>query len=262
MATKSPSSRHRATLPVNGVELYYEVHGDGSPLLLLHWYTGTGHIWEPFRAEFAQEYQLIIPDLRGHGRSTNPTGHFTHRQVAADIFALLDHLQILHCKAIGISSGAEVLLHMTTQQPARVTAMVLVGTEIYYSAQARAMYREINADSAFWDWNDLRQHHVHGDEQIRALLDQFQEFADNYDDMHFTPPHLATVAAQTLVVQGDRDAYNPISVAVELYTSIPNAYLWVVPNGDHIPIFGSRQAAFVQTSLEFLRGAWQSSSNE
>ena len=65
----------------------------------------------------ARGYRLIIPDLRGHGRSTNPSGLFTHRQCAEDLFALLDQLEILRFKAVGISAGGNTLLHMATARP-------------------------------------------------------------------------------------------------------------------------------------------------
>src|SRR5713226_4910835 len=79
---------------VNGIQLYYEIHGEGSPLLLLHYFGGAGEVWAPFVPEFAKSYRVIVVDMRGHGRSTNPSGQFTHRQSALDIFALLDQLGI------------------------------------------------------------------------------------------------------------------------------------------------------------------------
>src|SRR5262245_25118874 len=57
---------------INGIQMYCEVHSQGEPLVLLHGFTGSGGDWEPFVNNFAAEYQLIIPDLRGHGGSTNP----------------------------------------------------------------------------------------------------------------------------------------------------------------------------------------------
>src|SRR5688572_26241379 len=107
-------------ISVNGIQMYYEVYGEGAPLVLLHGFTQSSQLWQPFIADFAKHYQLIVPDLRGHGRSTNPTNQFTHRQSALDIFALLDQLEINEFKAMGISVGGMTLLHMATQQPARV----------------------------------------------------------------------------------------------------------------------------------------------
>jgi pimeloyl-ACP methyl ester carboxylesterase len=120
-----PPEGHMAS--VNGIEMYYGLHGDGPPLVLLHGFTGSNHHWQPFIADFAQEHTLILVDLRGHGRSTNPSNQFTHRQAALDVFALLDQLGIDTFKAVGASSGGMTLIHMATQQPARVEAMVLIG---------------------------------------------------------------------------------------------------------------------------------------
>ncbi|MHB0960495.1 MAG: alpha/beta fold hydrolase [Pirellulaceae bacterium] len=68
---------------------------------------------------------MIIPDLRGHGRSTNPTNKFTHRQSALDVCALLDELKIDKFGGMGISTGGMTLIHMATQQPERAEAIVL-----------------------------------------------------------------------------------------------------------------------------------------
>ena len=76
------------------MKMYYEIHGQGEPLLLLYYFDGTGVIWKPVIEELAKQYRLIIPDLRGHGRSTNPMKEFTHRQAALDVHALLERLKI------------------------------------------------------------------------------------------------------------------------------------------------------------------------
>ncbi|MGB5693093.1 MAG: alpha/beta hydrolase, partial [Flavobacteriaceae bacterium] len=93
----------------NGVKLYYEVHGEGEPLVMLHGFTLSHTIWDQFVANFSKEYQVILVDLRGHGRSTNPTEVFTHKEFAKDIYGLMDSLQINTFKAIGFSSGGITL---------------------------------------------------------------------------------------------------------------------------------------------------------
>lgn len=250
-----PPEGHLAS--VNGIQMYYEVHGEGDPLVLLHWWTGSSQSWEPFIVDLAKEYQLIIPDLRGHGRSTNPTSQFTFRQSALDVFALLDELKIDRFKAMGGSGGGLTLLHMATQQLARVEAMVLIGAPSYWSEQNRAFTRQ----SKDWDldWDQLRQRHVYGDDQIRTLLDQLYSFADKYGDAYanFTPPYLSIITAKTLIVDGDRDPFIHVSMLVEMYTFIPDAYLWIIPNGKHMAIGGKHAAVFTQTALEFLRGDWE-----
>ena len=174
------------------------------------------------------------------------------------MFALLDRLGIQRVKAIGLSAGAKTLLHMATRQPGRVDAMVLVSATPYFPAQVRAAMAQLTVD-AFSDaqWATERQRHVHGDDQIRMLYDQMRGLKDSHDDMAFTPPLLATIAARTLIVHGDRDPLYPVEMAMELFRSIPKAYLWIVPNGGHGPIFGPMAAPFVQNALGFLRGDWK-----
>jgi pimeloyl-ACP methyl ester carboxylesterase len=220
-------------IDINGVEIYYEIRGTGEPLVLLHGGGGAGVNWSLLFKEPPAGFQLIVPDLRGHGRSTNPSGEFTFRQSALDLFALLDHLNIAQFKAIGVSLGAKTLLHVATQQPARVEAMVLVSATPYVPEQARAIMRQVTPDNRTdAEWQQMRQWHKHGDEQIRALWRMSNAFKDSYDDMNFTPPYLSTITARTLIVHGDRDPLYPVQMAIELYTSIPRSYLWVVPNGD------------------------------
>ena len=120
---------------VNDIEMYYEVHGEGPPLVMLHGFTASGSHWEPFISKYSGHFKLIIPDLRGHGRSTNPSGEFTHRQSALDIFALLDHLEINRFNAVGGSSGGMTLIHMATQQPERIEDMVLIAATPYFTKE-------------------------------------------------------------------------------------------------------------------------------
>jgi pimeloyl-ACP methyl ester carboxylesterase len=246
------------------MEMYYESHGQGEPLLLLHGFTGYGGNWGPFLGAFSKEHQVIVPDLRGHGRSTNPSGQFTFRQSALDIFALLDSLGIERFKAIGMSAGAKTLLHMATQQPQRIEAMILVSATPYFPEPARAVMEQMTPESrTAEEWEMMRQWHQHGDEQIRMLWAQGNALKDSYDDMNFTPPYLSTIAARTLIVHGDRDPLYPVSLAMEMYTAIRHAWLWVVPNGGHGPIFGEFSGSgettgrFAEAALRFLHGESQ-----
>src|SRR6478735_9346115 len=100
---QAPPQGHFTT--VNGFQMYYEVHGEGSPLVLLHNFTGSTLFWQPYLADLAELFKLIVVDMRGHGRSNNPANQFTHRQSALDIFALMDQLEIEQFKVIGVSSG-------------------------------------------------------------------------------------------------------------------------------------------------------------
>ena len=103
------------TLSTQGISLYYQTCGQGPSVLLLHGFQQTGTVaWGRFIPTLAAKYRLIIPDLRGHGRSTNPSGEFTHCQSSKDMLALLDSLGLQQVEAMGIISGAMTLLHIAS----------------------------------------------------------------------------------------------------------------------------------------------------
>jgi pimeloyl-ACP methyl ester carboxylesterase len=246
-----------STVHVNGIDLFYEVEGAGEPLLLLHGGTGTHENWAyAGRDQFLREYKLIAPDARGHGRSTNPQRTITHRQCALDMLGLLDHLGIQRCRAIGISMGGNILLHMAAMQPERIAAMVTVSSTMYFPEQARAIMRQIPVENQPpSEWETMRQQHRLGDDQIVALWEWGRGMSVSYDDMNFTPPLLSRITASTLIVYGDRDFLYPIEMGVEMYRAIPKSALWVIPNGGHGPVFMDAAAQFAQTALTFLRNA-------
>ena len=247
---------HTQTVSLNGIELHYQIEGQGEPLLLLHGGTGCHEDWAYCgRDDFAREYQLIKPDARSHGRSSNPDKIITHRQCALDTLALLDHLGIARCRAIGVSMGGNILLHMATSQPQRIEAMVLVSATMYFPEQARKIMRQVptSENQPQPEWESMRRRHHLGDQQIIALWDWTREMQHSYDDMNFTPPALSTITARTLIVYGDRDPLYPVDMAVEIYRAIPNSALWVLPNAGHGPVFLEAAAHFAQTSLKFLK---------
>lgn len=249
----------RQFIHTNGVTLAYRVIGEGEPFLMLHGFSGTGADWDPIVAEFSDKYRLVIPELRGHGRSTNPTGVFTHREAAVDVFGLLDQLGISSFKAIGFSTGGMTLLHMATSQPDRVTAMVLVGATSYFPDQAREILRLSSPDSmSLRRLEQIGAYHGGGVEQARELMRQFHEFKDSYDDMNFTPPLLSTITARTLIIHGDRDPFFPVSIPVEQYQAIPQSYLLILPNGGHGGFLRDAEGRryIVATVQAFLAGDW------
>lgn len=230
------TTEHGRFVQVNDTELYCEVRGNGEPLVLLHGFTGSGRDWKHvFDLDLiARDRRVVTVDLRGHGRSANPAGNFTHRKCADDVRALLDELGVDRMKAIGLSFGANILLHLATQEPERVEAMVLVAPATYYPNAARALMRKTAAT------------------QIHALGRQTELFAATYDDMNFTPPYLSTITARTLIVNGDRDPLLPVEQFVEMYRAIERSALWIVPGVGHGPIFAEWRERFATAAIEFL----------
>jgi pimeloyl-ACP methyl ester carboxylesterase len=217
---------------------------------------GIGADWRHIFPEDPSGYRVIVPDLRGHGRSTNPARTFTFRQNALDVLALLDALGVEHAQAIGLSMGAKTLLHVATLRPGAVDAMILVSAAPYFPQPLRIAAAQFTPEAlaALGDTERqaLRTRHVRGDDQIAALYEVTRSFATSYDDLAFTPPQLGRIACPTLIVYGDRDPLYPVELAIELYRNIPSSALWVVPNGGHGPVFGAQAAPFREAALAFI----------
>ena len=240
-------------VPVNGIEMHYQERGSGEPLLLLHGFGGCGNEWRPFADVLARQYRVISVDLRGHGWSTNPANAFTMRQSGEDIAALLDKLGIEKTKAMGISAGGMTLLHLATRHPEKIEAMVLIGASTHFPAETRGITRNSTWDNLpppvqqFFTGCAMR-----GGDQVEQLLSQFRGFSNSYEDMTFTPPTLGTIKARTLIVHGDRDEFFPVEIPVAMYRAIPGSELWIVPEGDHVPIYDERMPEFLRVTQKFL----------
>jgi pimeloyl-ACP methyl ester carboxylesterase len=242
---------------LNGIRMYYEEYGKGEPLLLIHGYFQTGGMWSAYFDTFSEHYRLIVPDLRGHGRTDNALDEFTHRQAAYDVFALLDRLNVRSVRGMGISTGGMTLIHMATQQPERVSSMVLIGSTHFFPAGCRTIMAEHTQEVLTAEVVEARsKQHRLGEKQIRDMQAHFNAMKDRYDDMNFTVPFLSSIKAETLIIHGDRDVFFPVYIPVEQYNAIPHAYLWIVPNGGHVPL-DKISGLFEEKALEFLEGAWK-----
>ena len=243
-------------LDVNGMQLSYDRHGEGKPLVWLHGGMGHGPDWRFIFSTQPAGYQLIAPDLRGHGRSTGARATYSFRQSALDVMGLLDHLGIGPVKLVGLSGGGITALHLATLDPGRVEAMVVISAPPRFPAQARAIQRQYTFEMLSEDEKARMRERHRREGQIEILLAQIRAFADG-NDPDFTREDLARITADTLIVFGDRDPLYPLSLAVELREGIRRSWLWVVPNGGHGPVFGSAAPLFVETALAFLGGAYR-----
>ena len=117
-----------ATTNANGIEMYYEVHGEGAPLLLIMGLGANATSWWKQVPVFAQQYQVIVFDNRGAGRSEKPQGPYSVSQMADDAAALMDALEVPSSHVFGMSLGGMIAQEYALRHPQRVQALVLGGT--------------------------------------------------------------------------------------------------------------------------------------
>jgi pimeloyl-ACP methyl ester carboxylesterase len=227
----------KRTAQINGIRLYYEIHGTGSPLLLLHGFGGSSRHWHPFIPALSERFQVIAVDLRGHGHSTGTSEPFTHRQAAHDVTGLLDLLGISKCSAMGISSGGMTLLHIATSEPQRIESLVLISTTTHFPPQARAIMRSTSFECMpEFVRNIYNECATRGEEQVRDLLSQFRALHDNHDDMNFSAGELQKITARTLILHGDSDQFFPAEIAETMHRAIPGSALRIYPGAGHVAL--------------------------
>ncbi|MGH7488168.1 MAG: alpha/beta fold hydrolase, partial [bacterium] len=111
---------------VNGVKLHYLIAGKGSPVLLLHGFAETSHMWLPLIAKLAPTHTVIAPDLRGYGESAKPATGYGKKNMAVDIHALMESLGDRHIELVGHDIGLMVAYAYAAQFPDEVERIVLM----------------------------------------------------------------------------------------------------------------------------------------
>jgi 3-oxoadipate enol-lactonase len=111
------------------LEVYYEVHGDGKPLILLHGLGSSTRDWQFQLDDFAARYQVITLDLRGYGQTDHPRGPYSIRQMSQDVVALADHLEISNFHLLGYSMGGAVALQLAVDHSHRVDKLIVVNSQ-------------------------------------------------------------------------------------------------------------------------------------
>ena len=116
-----------AKLPT-GVELYYESHGQGEPLIFVPSTAYSGEVWKPSQMPLAQSLNIVFHDPRGCGRSMAEQGVYTVEQMAMDIVALMDHLGLAFAHLIGHSMGGRIALSLAQNFPGRVRSLIMAAS--------------------------------------------------------------------------------------------------------------------------------------
>src|SRR5437773_12212041 len=133
---------------VNAVNLYYETHGNGPPLILLHGGLGSGEMFGPVLPLLAERHQVVVADLQGHGRTADIDRPLDVRLMAGDIAALVDHLGLSRPDVMGFSLGGGVALQTAVRHPELVGRLIVVSANIKRSAiypEMLALQGQVNA---------------------------------------------------------------------------------------------------------------------
>jgi pimeloyl-ACP methyl ester carboxylesterase len=254
---------------VNGINLYFETHGSGRPLVLLHGGLGSGEMFGPVLPLLAERHQVVAVDLQGHGRTADIDRPIDVRLMAGDIAALIDHLGLDTPDVVGYSLGGGVALQTAAQHPAKVRRLVMVSANIRPDAiypEMREQQGQVSAAAAEFmkdtPMYQLYQRVAPRPEDFPRLLSKIGEsMSKDYD---FTE-EVRGLQMPTLVVAADADMAPP-SHYVEVFKLLGGGLrdggwmgegrpkgghaLAILPGLTHYNIFNS--PLFAAATLAFL----------
>jgi pimeloyl-ACP methyl ester carboxylesterase len=213
----------------DGARLHYADEGEGRLVLLVHGGTGTGDFdWERVRPALRRRFRVITPDLRGHGRSSDPGWKIGVRSIGDDMTCLLEALGDRPAAIIAFSFGASAILQLLCARPGLTDAFVGIGVSRYGDP---ARIGPITAGP--WPRGLVALQHEHGEgpDHWRRLRERIA--ASWVEDLRLDDVDLARLEIPVLVACGDQDPIEPVEVALELVQALPAAELAVLPGAGH-----------------------------
>lgn len=230
-AAGAASNGHYAD--VDGLHVYYETHGSGPPLLLIHGGAGNGMQFEHQVPAFAKHYRLIVPDCRAQGRTNDRAGPLTYHGMAEDMIALLDVLHLQRVDVMGWSDGANIGLDMAMHHPERVSHLVTFGANFRPDGlkPEDIEWNEKATPDSFGPgmregWTKLNPQPGHYEAAMRKILDLWRTLPQ------WTPADLGRIRAKVLVCAGEHDLILRTHTDA-LAKAIPGAEEWIVPGASH-----------------------------
>jgi pimeloyl-ACP methyl ester carboxylesterase len=234
---------------VNDIELYYEIHGEGVPLFVLH--GGLGHIghWENQIPVLSRHFRVVAVDSRGHGRSTMTEQPISYALMASDVVALMDYLDIERAHVLGMSDGGNIGLHLAINYSNRLIKVIASGANynpsgvrpdvgehpkmLDYFGKAAADYTALSPDPTKWE----------------AFLGNISQMWAS--EPNFTVEQLGGITVPILLLDGENEEFIFPEHTKEMADLIPTAMPVLVPATGHFGIWENPEA-INDAILEFL----------
>ena len=234
-----------------GVKLYYEIYGDGQPILMLH--GGVfGYIDElsGLIDKLSVNYKVICLATRGHGKSYIGNETFTYRQRAEDAYKLLQHLKIDSSIVLGFSDGATSALKMASIYPNTVKKVIAMG--VGDSPKGDSLNEYYTSENLLANYNE------HFTKLLSIMPEPERwnislEYANHlYNEDYVSIETFSKIKCPVLLMNGENDVFFTIDDLVKCYKSIPNARLAIIPECHHVVFWCDFQAVWLNIE-KFLK---------
>ena len=248
-----PPPRASGHVATGGARIWWESHGSGAPLLLLHGGLGySGDFTLIIPSLVAKGYRVIAIDSRGHGRSTLGERPLSYWTMADDARAVLDHLSIARAAIVGWSDGADTGLVMAHDTPDRVAALVFFACNVDPTGTRPFEFTPIVGR--------IHAHHMRNYARLSATPAEFERFSAAVSRMQSTEPNytaadLARITVPVLSLIGERDEFITEAHAKYIAAAIPGGQFGKILGVTHFAPL-QRPVLFTLAVAEFLAAHW------
>ena len=245
----------------NGIDMYYEDYGTGKPVVLLHGGLSTSTMMKAFVPALAKHFRVITPDLRGHGKTNNPSSQFSYRLLAHDLAEFINRLELDQPFVCGWSDGGQIALELGMQYPALAKGLLVGAAWFKFSESYQNFSRFLGVEApghVNYEQTEkavpqlvaaLRSLHEPGPDYWKELLQQISTMW--LTPLGYTAADFQRITVPTLILVGDRDPVVPVEEAVEMYRLISKAELAIAAHTDHgFP--RANPETFTSLTLSFL----------
>lgn len=252
--TASTSNAQSGYVPVNGIKVYYEVHGEGRPIVLLHGaYMTINSNWGQLIPELSKTRKVIAIELQGHGHTPYSDRKLSRATLASDVEGVLDHLKIDSADIAGYSFGGSVAYQFAIQSPKRVQKLVIISAaykssgwmpqvnevfkkmkpELFDNTPMKAAYEAVAPDKTKWT------------KFLEQMIASAREGYDLGDD------NIAKISSPVLIISGDNDGMDKIELiktyqllggaVIGDFGAMPQSQLAIVPSQSHVSLMKQTQ---------------------
>jgi pimeloyl-ACP methyl ester carboxylesterase len=264
-APTSETIEHTGYADVNGLRMYFEVHGNGSPVIVLHGAYMSADAMKPVWDLLARSHKVIVPEAQGHARTADIDRAFSYEAMADDVAMLMDKLAIGQADVVGYSMGAGAAFQLAIRHPDKVKRMVAASGAYKRSGmypEAVALFPTITAD--IFKGSPMEAEY----KKLSPTPDAFAQFVEKLKALDTTPydwppSDIAGIKAPTLIVVGDQDVVT-LEHAVEMLRLMgggkpgdlgnpePEDQLAVLPGTTHTGVLSTRAEIFARMARDFL----------
>lgn len=256
------------TIAVNGIDIRYEIAGEGPWLMLSHSLGTDLSMWDEQMAVLTPRFRVLRFDTRGHGGSSAPPGAYDFPMLSADVLGLMDALEIDKTHFVGISMGGMIAQHVAFAAAERIDRLVLVSTTSRYPPEAKAIWRQRIEDVGRhgieplvaptlerWFTPPFRAARPNVMARIAALI-RATPVAGYIGCCHAISSlalsaELSRLSSPTLVVAGADDSGTPPAMGQEIAAAIPGARIELLADASHLCCI-EQPAGFNRLLLDFL----------